>query len=215
MGRQAGILACGSSNASVHKNIRLPNNFLDVIHGSGSLSAIVNPLGRTPEEEITATGVKSNIHLPSQPPAILYAGAEKNISMPPGRIWEMHLNTKKVYETDSKTAVKYFKTDIEHDLKLIKELAGFRKLGAGPVILLNTFNRHWLKRTEEILGGERHNGIVLTRASCRIYKPRRHKKIFARMFPKCLLVNPGRSNPCSWDLIISSNLKGETNVKIV
>ena len=160
-------------------------------------------------------GLKVTFLMPCERWLYVLLTMRRGVSIPPGRIWEMHLNSKKVYGQEScEENIRQFKEDIEHDLKLIDGLVKTGRLGSSPVVVLNTFNRYWLKTTEEILGGEKYPGIVMTKASCKLYMPKKHKKIFARMFPKCLLTNPGRNNPGNWDLIISTK-KGDLNVKTI
>lgn len=147
-------------------------------------------------------GLKVILLLPCENWFFKFLAARKSIQVSDGKIIEMHLNTKVKYPHDCEEANKRFREDIGTDLQTIKKAIKNENLRESPVITLNTFNKYWLKKTEEILGGKRYSGIVLTNASCSLYKPKRHKKIFKKIFPQCCLKQPGRDNPSYWDLII-------------
>lgn len=150
-------------------------------------------------------GLKVILLLPCENWVYKFLAARKSIQVPDGKIIEMHLNTKVKYHYECEEAKKRFREDINTDLQIIKQAVQNKKLGESPVITLNTFNKYWLRKTEEILGGKRYNSIVLTNTSCSLYKPKKHKKIFKKMFTQCCLKQPGRDNPSYWDLIIIGN----------
>lgn len=124
----------------------------------------------------------------------------------------MHLDTCRIYNQGCgcEQDIKQFKSDLEDDLKTVRRLSATGQLGPSPVIVLNTFNRHWLRKTHELLGGKRFPGVALSKIYFRLYSPERHKEIFSGMFPGCDLINPGREDPESWDLIVSSISPKET-----
>ncbi|ACV63298.1 hypothetical protein Dtox_2492 [Desulfofarcimen acetoxidans DSM 771] len=111
-----------------------------------------------------------------------------------GRVTEMHVNPSKKYES-----IEQFKEKLEHDLRKIQELKVNGKLST---VTLNTFNRFWLDKTMEILEGRRYSGIVLSKDFLNLYNPKKHKKIFKKMFSQ-ELNKPGRNKSEQWDLIIS------------
>lgn len=135
----------------------------------------------------------------------------KGVAMPAGKVIELHLNPKKTYDCeDCEEAKEKFRSDLEDDLRLVKQLTDKGVLGSNPVVVLNTFNRYWLDRAEEILGAKRYPGTVLIKSTCNSYKPGKHKKVFKRMFPNCTLAKPGRDSPEKWDLVIYKKAeKGE------
>lgn len=150
-------------------------------------------------------GLKLILLIPCERTFYTWLAGKKSVGLPPGRIIEMHLNTYHVYNRGRgcREDIGQFKSDLEKDLKLVKNLSMSGKLGRSPVIVLNTFNRHWLKATQELLGGKRFPGVLLAEISSRLYSPKRHKEIFKGLFPECTLRNPGRKDPEKWDLIIS------------
>ncbi|AEG61973.1 hypothetical protein [Desulforamulus ruminis] len=129
---------------------------------------------------------------------------KKHIRIPKGRILELHLNTKVSYKLDCHEARERFERDLEQDLMLIKRRMLLNDFGLNPIITLNTFNRLWLRKTLEILGGTRYQKVVLTQAACNLYTAQKHKKVFKKMFPNCSLKDPGRQSPEKWDLIVFS-----------
>ncbi|MTI80044.1 MAG: hypothetical protein FH758_04025 [Firmicutes bacterium] len=129
---------------------------------------------------------------------------KQNIPVPQGNIIEMHLDTKMKYNQGlCHEKREQFKADLDNDLKLINKLRNDGKLGKTPIIVINSFNKFWLEKATNILDGKRHSGVVLTKCSCNLYKPKKHKKVFNKMFPGCYLEKPGRHHPYQWDLVIS------------
>ncbi|RYD07217.1 hypothetical protein N752_01125 [Desulforamulus aquiferis] len=121
-------------------------------------------------------GLKIIYLIPCEYWLINWLAKRKGISIPQaqGTVWEMHLNTKKSYPGDCQKVREQFQKDLEQDLRIIKQLKENKQLGMLPVITLNTFNRYWLAKTKEILGGVTHEGVVLTDISCNMYRPQKH-----------------------------------------
>ncbi|MHB8985023.1 MAG: hypothetical protein ACYC38_03710, partial [Eubacteriales bacterium] len=103
--------------------------------------------------------------IPCERPVYNYLAGIKSINLPPGRIVEMHLDTYHIYNQGCgcEQDIKQFKSDLEDDLKTVRRLSLSGKLGPSPVIVLNTFNRHWLRKTHELLGGKRFPGVTLSK----------------------------------------------------
>ncbi len=150
-------------------------------------------------------GLKTIFLFPCERWLYKWLAKRQGVEIPNGKIIEMHLDTKIVYAGQNyQEVMEKFHRDLEQDLKQIKKLITYGDIPKDSVIVLNTFNRYWLDKTEQILGGKRYPKTVLAKASCRLYTPKGHQKIFKRMFPGLKLLNPGRNDPERWDLIVSA-----------
>lgn len=157
---------------------------------------------RVHEQKSKKLGLKVITLLPCERWLFQKLAHRKGIYIPPlSKVLEMHINTSVIYRGCEEN-IDCFKNDLESDLKTIERLLNTGTIARERVLTLNTFNQFWTKKTLEIMGGTMYRGTVLSKVICTLYTPRKHKKIFTRMFPGCRLINPGRNNPQKWDLTI-------------